>query len=133
MSPNICWSKSCFYTLNSASFIIHKLSHQYDSAFNLFFNSSIKFSTLWIVIKVNFSWKPNTWKNEACAVGWSDFQFFWNFKNRHFSMDSSWNSKTTIEKVFFDIMRNHRIHHVFVHFPPQKNCLIRSENCFFKI
>ena len=34
-----------FFTLNSASFKIHKLSHQFDSAFNLFFNSSIKFST----------------------------------------------------------------------------------------
>ena len=35
-----------------------------------------------------------------CAVGWSDFQFFWNYKNCHFSMDSGWNSKTKIEKVF---------------------------------
>ena len=35
-------------------------------------------------------------------------------------MDSGWNSKTKIEKVFFDILRNHRVHRVFVQFFPPK-------------
>ena len=41
----------------------------------------------------------------GCTVGWRDFIFL-EFKNRHPLMDSCFNSKTKIEKAFFDILRN---------------------------
>ena len=44
-------------------------------------------------------------------------------------MDSGWNSKTKIEKVFFDILRNYKVNRVFVQFF-FKNRLIRSEIFF---
>ena len=44
-----------------------------------------------------------------CAVGWSDFELFWNFKNRHPAIVVGFNSKTKIEKAFFDILRNYRV------------------------
>ncbi len=43
-SPNICWSKSCFYTLISVLFTIQQFFDLSDSVFCLLFNSSIKFS-----------------------------------------------------------------------------------------
>ena len=44
-----------------------------------------------------------------CALGLSDFEFFWNFKNRHPARVVGFNSKTKIEKAFFDILRNYRV------------------------
>ncbi len=44
-----------------------------------------------------------------CTGGWIDFEFFWNFKNRHPAIVVGFNSKTKIEKAFFDILRNYRV------------------------
>ena len=41
-----------------------------------------------------------------CTIGWSDFEFFWNLKNRQPAIVVGANSKTKIEKTFFDILRN---------------------------
>ena len=40
------------------------------------------------------------------TVGWRDFEFFGNFKNRQPLIVVGVNSKTKIEKAFFDILRN---------------------------
>ena len=37
------------------------------------------------------------------------FKFFWNFKNRHPAIVVGFNSKTKIEKAFFDILRKYRV------------------------
>ncbi len=52
------------------------------------------------------------------------FNFFGIKKNCQTLMDSGFNSKTKIEKVFIDIMRNHRVIRIFVQI---KKKTIRSE------
>ena len=77
------------------------LRHQYCAAKNLLANRTYfqKRTTCFYLIAHTVGW----------ILGWSDFEFFWNFKNRHLSMDSGFNSKTKIEKAFFDILTNHRV------------------------